>query len=126
MTSIGILKNEMPYLIALCEKFLCITIRGYGTIERFYENNGKMSGIYISYFDTNNCINSIKADISASGEVFNTKSVKKEILTVLYDWLNRIGYDKDRQIERTEHYKKELYERCYSGKPSCCTYKHRS
>ena len=35
------------------------------------------------------------------------------ILSITFDWINRIGYDLDRQVKRVRHYKTELIERVW-------------
>jgi len=51
-------------------------------------------------------------EINEAGEVYNPVC-KPCHLTMLFDWLNRISYNKERIVERTSLFKEELMVRCY-------------
>lgn len=99
MYSIFSLKKEMPYLVAnMNVQHTSWDIRP-STMER--------NTIYITYTEPQYGKLVMRAEITKNGEVYNPIMFAKH-LTILFDWLNRIGYDSARQLERTEIFKNEL------------------
>ena len=99
MYSIISLKNELPYLV----KRLNIPVTNCEVRPSIMDRNI----IYITYEDQKYGKLVQRAEITKKGEVYNPLMFTKH-LVVLFDWLNRIGYDSKRQYERTEIFKNEL------------------
>lgn len=54
----------------------------------------------------------LNVEISDNGEVYNPICLPCH-LGVLFDWLNRVGYCKERVLGRTSVFKEELMGRCF-------------
>jgi hypothetical protein len=63
--------------------------------------------IIVEYNDRHNNPCSLSVDISSKGELYNPIFMPNMLPTV-FDWINRLGYDKTRIISRTELYKEDL------------------
>lgn len=99
MYSISSLKNEMPHLVSCMDiKYTRWDVRP-SVMER--------NIIYIDYTDPKYGKLVQRVEITKNGEVYNPIMFTKH-LVVLFDWLNRIGYEPTRQYERTEIFKNEL------------------
>ena len=99
MYSISSLKNEMPYLVSRMN----LKITNWDVRPSVMERNI----IYINYTDPKYGKLVQRTEITKIGEVYNPIMFTKH-LVILFDWLNRIGYDSKRQQERTEIFKDEL------------------
>lgn len=63
--------------------------------------------VSVTYNDLNYGRLTKSACIDKTGAVYNPMFHGQE-LSVLFDWLNRVGYCRDRQTKRTELFKQEL------------------
>jgi len=106
-------QNKINYLVDALKPLI------QGKITHSYVNNSlyKHLGptaicIAIEYIDTNNIRCVLSADINSKGELYNPIFMPN-MLTYVFDWINLLGYDKSRIINRTEKYKEDIL---YFGK----------
>ena len=99
MYSTEILTAEIGHLIS---KFNIPILRWY--IKPIDNNRNRLS---LVYNDSKYGTIRPSLEITQKGEIYNPVFIPSH-LTYIFDWLNRIGYDYNRQYERTQLYKKEL------------------
>ena len=91
-----------------------------GNISAYYTqqmpNQNLLFKIY--YVGPDQTTSALSAEITKEGYIYNPIFFPN-MLTILFDWINRIGYDKERQITRTNIFKQELLEVAYKNHTIC-------
>ena len=103
MCTIDILSNETRHLASALRPIMDGIITGHGVIV----GKDNITIVYVTYNHKQYGSISPRFNINEKGEVYDPYFHGKQ-LSVVFDWLNRVGYDKERQISRTETFKREL------------------
>lgn len=106
-------KNNIQYLVQALVPLLQGTVVHSLVYRSIHSHlgNGAIC-IVIEFNDTNNKRLALSADINSKGELYNPV-FQPNMLSTLFDWINRLGYDKMRTIKRTEIYKDDLLTTSY-------------
>jgi len=103
MYSTSNLLSEARHLVSVLRPVLAGPITGHGALKG--ENNTTI--VYVTYTHEKYGSISPRVKINEKGEIFDPYFHGQQ-LSIVFDWLNRIGYNMERQINRTEIYKREL------------------
>jgi hypothetical protein len=106
------LQKELPHLVNALREHVRGQITDCNAVQTKFLGN---DATYI-YLDFNQEIygpSRLSAMITNKGYVYNPVFMPQQ-LSVVFDWLNRFEYDKERQQDRTNKFKQELIEKCGS------------
>lgn len=108
MNEINDAQNKIHHLVEALTPILEGTITNSYVHKSLCNHLGQTAiCIVIEFNDTNNNKCAFTADISSKGELYNPIFMPN-MLSVVFDWINRLGYDKSRIISRTELYKMDI------------------
>jgi hypothetical protein len=103
MYSIYTFKSELHHLAAALQPLFSEPFTKYGAIL----NNDSSVTIFVSYIHEKYGSISPRVRIDKKWDLYEPHFHGKQ-LSIIFDWLNRIGYEMGRQTMRTEAFKKEL------------------
>jgi hypothetical protein len=103
MYSFSILNKDLRHLASELGPLLPGPLTKYGVIA----GKDNMATVFMTYIHEKYGPISPRVKINEKGEIYEPYFYGKQ-LSVVFDWLNRVGYDKERQINRTETFKSEL------------------
>jgi hypothetical protein len=103
MYSTSNLLSETNHLVSALRPILSGPITGCGA--KVSKDN--MTIVYVTYIHEKYGSVSPRVKINEKGEIFDPYFHSKQ-LSIVFDWLNRVGYNMERQINRTKIYKREL------------------
>jgi hypothetical protein len=103
MYSIHTFKSELHHLAASLQPLFSEPFTKYGAIL----NNDSSITVFVSYIHEKYGSISPRVRIDKKWDLYEPYFHGKQ-LSVIFDWLNRIGYEMGRQTIRTEVFKKEL------------------
>jgi hypothetical protein len=103
MYSVKTFSKEMRYLAEALQPHFPSPLTGYGAAIC---DDDKIT-LFVTYIHEKYGSISPRVKIDKKGDVYEPLFHGKQ-LSIVFDWLNRVGYDMERQVARTESFKREL------------------
>ena len=96
-------RKEVPYLAEALQPHFPSPLTGCGAMLC----NDGMITVFVTYLHEKYGSISPRVKIDKKGDIYEPLFHGKQ-LSIVFDWLNRVGYDMERQVSRTESFKREL------------------
>ena len=104
------LQKELTHLVSALRDHVYGPITDCNAVQTKFLGNDA-TYVYVDFEQHTFGPSRLSAMITSKGYVYNPVFMPNQ-LSIVFDWLNRFGYDKDRQQDRTNRFKQELIEKC--------------